>query len=108
MLVNLIHHQMRANGSSALEKNSILFESSFRSDNPVWLVSDFFFYMNILNAKEVVKKTGLSRTTIWRLERQGEFPLRVSLSARRVGWNEEEITKWLESRSTVENKKKAK
>jgi len=64
--------------------------------------------MNILNAKEVVKKTGLSRTTIWRLERKGEFPLRVALSDRRVGWKEEEIIKWLESRSIVENKNKTK
>lgn len=60
--------------------------------------------MSILNAKEVTKKTGLSRTTIWRLERKGEFPLRIALSDRRIGWKEEEIDKWLDSRSTVENK----
>jgi len=59
--------------------------------------------MNILNAKAVIKKTGLSRTTIWRLERKGEFPLRVALSDRRIGWKEEEVIKWLESRDTVEN-----
>jgi len=61
--------------------------------------------MNILSAKEVTKKTGLSRTTIWRLERKGEFPLRVALSNRRVGWKEDEIIKWLQSRSTVEKRK---
>jgi len=61
--------------------------------------------MKILSAKEVVKKIGLSRTTIWRLERNGEFPLRIALSTNRVGWKENEIIAWLESRSTVEKRK---
>jgi predicted DNA-binding transcriptional regulator AlpA len=54
--------------------------------------------MNILRCDEVVHKTGLSRTTIWRMERAGTFPSRLRLSANAVGWSKDEITDWLEDR----------
>ncbi|PIE46016.1 MAG: DNA-binding protein [Gammaproteobacteria bacterium] len=52
----------------------------------------------ILRAKEVISLTGLSRTTIWRLEKQGEFPARVSLGGNRVGWRVSEINHWIGTR----------
>ncbi len=52
----------------------------------------------ILRAKEVISLTGLSRTTIWRLEKQGEFPARVSLGGNRVGWRLSEINHWIGTR----------
>lgn len=54
--------------------------------------------MKILNPHEVVKLTGLSRVTLWRLEKSGKFPQRVNLTASRVGWIETEIDEWIESR----------
>jgi prophage regulatory protein len=54
--------------------------------------------MNILSPKEVVKRTGLSRVTLWRLEKSGQFPKRVNLTEARVGWEEDEIDEWIESR----------
>lgn len=54
--------------------------------------------MRILKANEVVKVIGLSKVTIWRMERSGTFPKRINLSDRRVGWIESEILEWLESR----------
>jgi predicted DNA-binding transcriptional regulator AlpA len=54
--------------------------------------------MKILNPSEVVKKTGLSRVTLWRLEKIGQFPARVNLTEARVGWPENEIDEWIESR----------
>lgn len=39
----------------------------------------------ILNAKQVTQITGLSRTTIWRLERTEMFPKRLQISSSRVG-----------------------
>jgi len=54
--------------------------------------------MCILNSNEVVKKIGLSKVTIWRMERAGLFPKRINLSNRRVGWAESEIEAGLESR----------
>ena len=54
--------------------------------------------MRILKTNEVVKIIGLSKVTIWRMERSGTFPKRINLSDRRVGWIESEILEWLESR----------
>ena len=54
--------------------------------------------MKILNPSEVVEKTGLSRVTLWRLEKSGQFPKRVNLTEARVGWEEDEIDEWIESR----------
>jgi predicted DNA-binding transcriptional regulator AlpA len=51
----------------------------------------------ILGETAVRKLTDLSRTTIWRLERQGKFPRRLRLSGNRVGWRAEEILEWIQS-----------
>lgn len=52
----------------------------------------------ILCAKQVQERTGLSRTTIWRLEQAEQFPARRSIALRRVGWLASEIDKWMASR----------
>ncbi len=52
----------------------------------------------ILRAKEVVELTGLSRTTIWRMERAGAFPNRVSLGVGSVGWRLSEVSEWVNNR----------
>ncbi len=54
--------------------------------------------MRVLNVKDVVGMTGLSKATIWREEKSGSFPKRINLTPRRVGWIESEIIGWLESR----------
>ena len=48
---------------------------------------------------EVQRITGLSRTTRWRLEREGKFPSRRQLSDNAVAWLESEIRAWRASRS---------
>ncbi|MGH8591436.1 MAG: helix-turn-helix transcriptional regulator [Gammaproteobacteria bacterium] len=55
----------------------------------------------ILNARQVKELTGLSRTTIWRLERSGGFPHRVQLSPSRVGWSRDEVGMWMETRKAA-------
>ncbi len=57
--------------------------------------------MSILRFGEVRKRTGLSRVTIWRLERDGAFPARVSLGGAAVGWREDEVQEWIDSRPRV-------
>lgn len=54
----------------------------------------------ILRKPEVINKTGLSSTTIWRLEKQGKFPKSIVLSPNARGWLEEEINKWIDERIT--------
>jgi predicted DNA-binding transcriptional regulator AlpA len=52
----------------------------------------------MLRAGEVSVRTGLSRTTLWRLERAGQFPDRRRLSANAVGWLSEEVDEWIATR----------
>lgn len=52
----------------------------------------------IIRIKDVIQMTGLSRTTLWRLERKGEFPKRLPLSAGSVGWRYSGIEQWVKSR----------
>jgi len=57
--------------------------------------------MKILKAKEVASMINLSRVTIWRLEKEGKFPQRIRISTKRIGWLEDEVTKWIEKRPRV-------
>jgi prophage regulatory protein len=54
--------------------------------------------MQFLRIQQVTKLTGLSRMTIYRLERAGEFPKRRLLSKNSVAWFEEDILRWADSR----------
>ena len=47
---------------------------------------------------EVERKTGLSRTTRWRLEQAGQFPHKRKLSQNAVGWLASEIETWMAER----------
>ncbi|MCK2116545.1 AlpA family phage regulatory protein [Pseudomonas juntendi] len=38
---------------------------------------------------------GLSRTTIYRLEQQGQFPKRVKLGSNSVAWRMSEVLSWM-------------
>ncbi|MDP2595142.1 AlpA family phage regulatory protein [Alteromonas stellipolaris] len=40
----------------------------------------------------------LSRSTIWRLEKSGQFPKRVRLGQNSIGWLKGDVDIWLESR----------
>lgn len=51
----------------------------------------------LLNYPQVIELTGLSKSTIERLEKKGEFPQKTKLSIKRVAWTEEEILNWIES-----------
>lgn len=51
-----------------------------------------------LRLTAVRDRTGLSRSTIYRLVTGGLFPRQVSLGPRCVGWLEADVNAWLESR----------
>lgn len=52
----------------------------------------------IIRKPEVRKITGLSDTTIWRLERAQKFPQRRRLSSSACGWLLSEVLAWVRSR----------
>ncbi len=49
--------------------------------------------------KEVARRTSLSRTTAWRLQRRDEFPCPYLISPGRVGHLEGEVEAWMASRA---------
>jgi prophage regulatory protein len=52
----------------------------------------------ILRQPEVEGRVGLSRTTIWRLERSGDFPPRRRVLSNTIGWLESEVDAWIAGR----------
>lgn len=52
----------------------------------------------IMRLPAVLSATGLSRTTLWRRVRSGDFPAAVRLGgaqSRAVGWRRGDVEKWL-------------
>jgi prophage regulatory protein len=53
----------------------------------------------ILRRVQVQARTGLPRTSMYKLIKEGNFPKQVSLGGpRAVGWRSGDIDQWLESR----------
>jgi prophage regulatory protein len=52
----------------------------------------------VLRWPDVRAKVSFTRQYVDRLERQGKFPRRVRLGVNSVGWFEDEIDAWLDSR----------
>lgn len=58
-------------------------------------------HMNqILRPKQLSKKLSVSPATLWRLQHANDFPKKVQLSARAVGWLQSDIDTWLEKKAT--------
>ena len=58
--------------------------------------------MRVLRQNQVIDRVGLSKSTMWRLIKVGQFPKPLSLGPRAVGWVEEEIDQWISSRPRAE------
>lgn len=43
---------------------------------------------------KVKEETGLSKSTRWRLMKAGQFPKKIQLGPRAVGWLAEEVAAW--------------
>jgi prophage regulatory protein len=54
--------------------------------------------MRLLRIQEVISITGISRMTIYRLEKDGLFPGRRRLGKNSVAWLDEDITSWVAAR----------
>ena len=52
----------------------------------------------LMRRREVEKITGISRSSIYRLMQEGEFPRPVRVGSAAVRWRQSDITVWLESR----------
>ena len=58
--------------------------------------------MTVLNYEDL-KKLGIdsSKTHLWRMERDGLFPLRIRLSYRKIAWEANEIDEWIKARAAA-------
>jgi len=54
--------------------------------------------VRMLRLPEVVNRTALSRSQIYRLIELGTFPRQIQLGERAAGWVEEEVDGWLRER----------
>jgi prophage regulatory protein len=57
--------------------------------------------LRMLRFPAVRECTGLSRSTIWRLEQMGAFPRHRRLSANTVAWLEDEVVGWIRTRKSA-------
>lgn len=58
----------------------------------------------ILRLPQVIELTGFSRSSIYSMMQDGDFPLSIKLGKRAVGWKEEDINKWVNSRATFKRR----
>ncbi len=54
-----------------------------------------------LNQTEVQKKFGISRTTLYRWTRDGNFPKGMRLSSNMLRWKQDDVESWLENKRGV-------
>ena len=54
--------------------------------------------LKLLRFDDVQERTGLSRSTIWRLEHRGGFPKRIQVSVNVVAWLEDDVVAWIRAR----------
>lgn len=50
---------------------------------------------NFLRIKDVMKKTGIVRSTIWLWVSEGKFPKPIKLSPRITVWEHQKIDEWI-------------
>lgn len=55
----------------------------------------------VLRRADVCRVTGLSYSSIFRLEREGGFPARFKLGACSVGWRADEVEAWIADRTRI-------
>lgn len=61
-------------------------------------MSDTSSQSTLLRRPEVLRRCGISNSTLHRLINAGDFPTPIQISPRAVAWIEEEVTVWIEQR----------
>ena len=71
-------------------------EQAPHADKEIALMSSRSIRM--LRLPQVIDATGLGKTKIYELQGQGDFPMRVKITAHSVAWVEDEVQAWLAAR----------
>jgi predicted DNA-binding transcriptional regulator AlpA len=48
-----------------------------------------------LRLRQVMQQTGLKKTKLYELQKEGAFPMRIQVTSHSVGWIEEEVNAWI-------------
>jgi prophage regulatory protein len=81
----------RSGGDEAAEQSAMPVEIVATRSAPLALP-------RLLRFAAVRELTGLSRSTVWRLEQSGLFPKHRRISSHAVAWVEDEIMTWIRSK----------
>ena len=65
--------------------------------------SQKLFSYEIIRPRDLPKVTGLSRTTIWRLEKENKFVQKIFLTKYCIGYRLSDIERWIEERALSTN-----
>lgn len=60
--------------------------------------------MKVLRLKEVMRLTGLARSTVYDYITKQQFPKPITLGDRAVGWLEHEIQDWINERIAIRDR----
>jgi prophage regulatory protein len=52
----------------------------------------------LLSQDQVCLRIGVSRGAIYKMETRGDFPRRLRITSRKIGWLTDEIEAWIKSR----------
>lgn len=59
--------------------------------------------MRIIRLNEVIKRTGLGKTSLYKFIKAKTFPQPIALGERAVGWVEAEVDQWITARINERN-----
>lgn len=54
---------------------------------------------NFLRINDVMKMTGIAKSTIWLWVRENRFPQPIKLSPRITVWEEEKVSSWMKNKT---------
>jgi prophage regulatory protein len=57
----------------------------------------------IINIGAVCEALGISKPTLYRAIRRGDFPRPIKLSPMRVGWRAEDVKRWIDVRAALDS-----
>ena len=72
-----------------------------RSAPPVKQQADANRYRVVLRLSEVMRRTGLGKSSIYAGAKSGTFPSPVQIGGRAVAWHEHAIDAWIDARPVV-------
>jgi len=73
-------------------------ECELRLDRPAPAGTHRTSSMRLLRLPQVIHRTGLKKTTLYELQKDGAFPMRIQITPHSVGWVEEEVNAWIAGR----------